>query len=415
MIVFKGFDDWVPIFQGGIQTDSRGRKHDGDALIDKAILKFNAARHEPPACIGHPEDNKPAYGWVEGLKKVAGKGGNLLLAKFRQVEPTFEGMVKAGRFKKRSAAFYPDGSLRHVAFLGAAPPAVKGLPDMAFTEEADAVFEFAESDNWKWEQVGDMMRRLREWLIDKFDQDTADRVVSQWAIEDIRAAPSQTASGEIQSALYREHEEDNDMTFKEKLIAAFNEFIGKIPDDGSAAGVSATGGTFTEADLAAARKQAADDAAEAERKKLTAEFAEKDRVALLAARKSEIAAWCDKMVAVGKLTPAMVKYGVPQFMEALAEKADMIQFGEGDDKVQATLYDRFKGLFETELPKVVEFGEVATRDKDTGGQGQAGAKVEALIREKMKNDKTLGYGLAFTEVQRENPDLVREYQQEIGG
>ena len=205
------------------------------------------------------------------------------------------------------------------------------------------------------------------------------------------------------------------MTFKEKLIAAFNEFIGKIPDDGSAAGVSATGGTFTEADLAAARKQAADDAAEAERKKLTAEFAEKDRVALLAARKSEIAAWCDKMVAVGKLTPAMVKYGVPQFMEALAEKADMIQFGEGDDKVQATLYDRFKGLFETELPKVVEFGEVATRDKDTGGQGQAGAKVEALIREKMKNDKTLGYGLAFTEVQRENPDLVREYQQEIGG
>jgi len=414
MYEFKGFDDWVPIFKGGKQIDSSGREHDGDALIEKSLAKFNAAKHEPPACIGHPEHDAPAYGWVEGLKKVAGMGGNLLLAKFKQVEPTFAGMVKAGRFKKRSAAFYPDGSLRHVAFLGAAPPAVKGLPDMAFTEEAGAVFEFAEN-NWKWEQVGDVMRRLREWLIDKFDQDTADRVVSQWAIDDIKAAPPTAAAEEIQPALYREHEEDNNMSFKEKLIAAFNEFVGKIPDEGAAAGGSATGGTFTEADLAAAKKQAAEDAAKAEREKLTAEFAEKDRVALLAARKGEIAAWCDKMVAEGKLTPAMVKYGVPQFMEALAEKTGAIEFGEGDGKVQATLYDRFKGLFETELPKVVEFDEIASRDKDTGGQGQAGAKVEVLIREKMKNDKTLGYGTAFSEVQRENPDLVREYQQEIGG
>jgi len=361
MIAFRGFDDWIPIFQGGKQTDSRGREHDGDALIEKAVALFNAARHEPPACIGHPEHDAPAYGWVEGLKKVAGKGGNLLLAKFRQVEPTFEGMVKAGRFKKRSAAFYPDGSLRHVAFLGAAPPAVKGLPDMSFTEDASAVFEFAEN-NWKWEQVGDVMRRLREWLIDKFDQDTADRVVSQWAIDDIKAAP-QPAAEEIHPALYTE-KEDNMPGLKEKLTALFQEFIGKIPDDGSAAGVSATGGTFTESDLAAARKQAADDAAKAEREKLTAEFAEKDRVALLAARKNEIAAWCDKMIAEGKLTPALVKYGVPQFMEALAEKTGAIEFGEGDGKVQATLYDRFKGLFETVMPKVVEFGEIATRDTE---------------------------------------------------
>ena len=36
-------------------------------------------------------------------------------------------MVEKGRFNKRSAAFYPDGGLRHVGFLGASPPAVKGL------------------------------------------------------------------------------------------------------------------------------------------------------------------------------------------------------------------------------------------------------------------------------------------------
>ena len=35
-----------------------------------------------------------------------------------------------------------------------------------------------------------------------------------------------------------------------------------------------------------------------------------------------------------------------------------------------------------ELPKMVTFKEIATRDKDTGGLGTAGAKIEALIKEK---------------------------------
>jgi hypothetical protein len=165
MIEFKGFDDWIPIFRGGPQTDSAGLVHDGDALIERAVSTFNAARHEPPAVIGHPADNAPAYGWVEGLKRQ----GDLLLAKFKQVEPGFADMVRQGLFKKRSAAFYPDGVLRHVGFLGAVPPAVKGLPDMAFAEPPAAVFEF--SEDWKWTSLSDVFRRLREWLIEKFYQD----------------------------------------------------------------------------------------------------------------------------------------------------------------------------------------------------------------------------------------------------
>ncbi len=64
---------------------------------------------------------------------------------------------------------------------------------------------------------------------------------------------------------------------------------------------------------------------------------------------------------------------------------------------------------------MVEFREVATRGTDTGGQGQAGSRVEALIQAKMKDNKDLTYGSAFAEVQREHPDLAREYRQEIGG
>lgn len=54
MIKFKGFDDWIPIFQDCSQTDSAGRVHDGMALIEKAVSTFNAAAgtsprgHRPP-------------------------------------------------------------------------------------------------------------------------------------------------------------------------------------------------------------------------------------------------------------------------------------------------------------------------------------------------------------------------------
>lgn len=141
---FKGFDDWISIFSGGKQRDNMGREHDGDALIDKAVANFNAAKHEPPAVIGHPADDAPAYGWVEGLKKE----GRLLLAKFKQVQPDFAQMVKDGLFKKRSAAFYQDGTLRHVGFLGAWPPAVKGLANLHFNKGEEAMtFEFNEHND----------------------------------------------------------------------------------------------------------------------------------------------------------------------------------------------------------------------------------------------------------------------------
>ena len=140
MIDFKGFDDFVPIFKGGKQTDSHGREHNGDALIDKAVAKFDPSHHEPPIVIGHPKQNSPAFGWVKDLKKV----GKLLYAKFKDVVPEFENMVKKGLFKKRSASFYPDGELRHVGFLGAMPPAVKGLADIEFDEKETAGITFIE-------------------------------------------------------------------------------------------------------------------------------------------------------------------------------------------------------------------------------------------------------------------------------
>lgn len=137
-------NEWIEIFKGGKQIDSGGVEHDGDALIDNAVRLFNAKEHEPPVVIGHPKDNHPAWGWVEGLRSKNVNGAKVLEAKFKDVQEAFANMVNAGQFKKRSAAFYPDGSLRHVGFLGATPPAVKGLADVKFKESDSIEFEFTE-------------------------------------------------------------------------------------------------------------------------------------------------------------------------------------------------------------------------------------------------------------------------------
>jgi hypothetical protein len=81
--------------------------------------------------IGHPKSNAPAYGWIEKLKRV----GDTLYALPKQLAQEFIEMVNKGLFKKRSISLYPDGTLRHVGFLGATPPAVKGLPDVEFSDE----------------------------------------------------------------------------------------------------------------------------------------------------------------------------------------------------------------------------------------------------------------------------------------
>lgn len=118
---------------------------------------YNAALHEAPLTVGHPQHDLPAYGWVQSLAYHEGddEAAPGLYAVPAQVNPAFADMVAAGAFKKISAAFYPPDSpsnpspgsyyLRHVGFLGAQPPAVKGLRNPAFSDAEGAdVLAFSE-------------------------------------------------------------------------------------------------------------------------------------------------------------------------------------------------------------------------------------------------------------------------------
>jgi len=124
---------WVDIFRVGNYGD-KGNYTPAD--LDAMVANYNPAEHEAPVVIGHPEHDAPAFGWVATLRRA----GDTLQAKLRQVAPQFETAVRQGQFKKRSAAFYRTArglALRHLGFLGAMPPEVKGLTDLRLCEFRD--------------------------------------------------------------------------------------------------------------------------------------------------------------------------------------------------------------------------------------------------------------------------------------
>lgn len=137
----------IEIFAAGTRRADDGTLHTiTKADLADVVNNYDPALHEAPLTVGHPEHDKPAYGWVQSMSVEGGK----LKMNARDVEPQFAEMVRTKRFKKRSAAFYhpQDPSnptpgkwyLRHVANLGAQPPAVKGLKDIPnFSEAAPAV------------------------------------------------------------------------------------------------------------------------------------------------------------------------------------------------------------------------------------------------------------------------------------
>ncbi|MBV6512346.1 MAG: hypothetical protein FMNOHCHN_01843 [Ignavibacteriaceae bacterium] len=171
---------WFEIFRTGKHTDSAGRtKEWTEADLDKIVSSYNPAQHEAPIVIGHPKDDAPAYGWIQALKR----SGDRLLALPSRLLPLFTEAVKNGFFKKRSVALNPDGSLRHVGFLGAASPAVKGLADPQFNDApADAhIYEYQEHN--ASDEFRKQLEELRA-LNDKLEQMLKNETASKTKLEE---------------------------------------------------------------------------------------------------------------------------------------------------------------------------------------------------------------------------------------
>ncbi|MBI3771452.1 MAG: hypothetical protein HY272_01915 [Gammaproteobacteria bacterium] len=181
---FRGFDDFIEVFRAGEQVSSDGtRRTWSNDELDQMVANHSAAT-AAPIVIGHPQVNDPAYGWVNELKR----DGDSLFAKFRDVHPEFSKAAEDGAYRKRSVRVYktPQNgfALEHVGFLGAKRPAI-ALDAMNYSARAEGeVFDF-EADWVTPNILARMMRRMREFLIEKFGAEEADRVMPDYEVSSL--------------------------------------------------------------------------------------------------------------------------------------------------------------------------------------------------------------------------------------
>lgn len=335
----------IQIFRPGRHTAMDGRSITfAEADLAAAAAAYDPALHEAPIVVGHSGgDAAPAYGWIASLS--TGEGGALEAAP-RQVDPAFAEIVRAGRYKKVSASFYtPDSPhnprpggyyLRHVAFLGAEAPAVKGLRPVSFADHGEGVVEFA--DGWQMGMVARAFRRMRDLFITKFGQEVADQALPTWEIDSLaEAAVAEQVAAPSPAPSYSEQNRET-----------------KVAQP-----------TAEEAARAAELERR-----EAELRTREASFAERDRTQRMVAN----AAWFDALVRDGRALPAHRGLTLA-FMERL-DAAEAVSFGEGEPRTELAAFQALLAGY----PKLVQFGEFAPRDP-SGGDGLAGegADVDAII------------------------------------
>lgn len=359
------------IFRPGRHTSSNGSSLSfTEDDLKASVAAYDPALHEAPIVVGHPKDNGPAYGWV---KSLAFDEQGAIVAEPQQIDEQFAEMVQAGRFKKRSASFYtPDSPanpkpgvfyLRHVGFLGAQAPAVKGLKDVNFADTEEGVVEFADAG-----LVSIMFRRLRDFFLAEYGAEKADQVLPAFYVEDLEAEARREADKMAPPTL-PSFSEDSDMTQETDAIRAE---------------LDAAKAKITELEGAAAK---------------VAEFSERE--AALASREAALArkgieAELDDLVKAGKVLPAE-KAALVSFMATLEEGEASIDFGEGDAAEKVNPRD-FMRRFLSSRPKVVDYAERT-------GETRNGADESALsdqdvadkARAKVKAARAEGKSLSFTE------------------
>lgn len=183
----------IEVFRPGTFSPMQG----GQLSFTAADLKAMADAYAPdtapaPVVVGHPSTDAPAFGWADGFDFDATE--ERLYANLTEIDADFAEAVQAGRYKKVSLSFFPPDHAanpvpgtwypKHVGFLGGAAPAVSGLKNASFSITFDEAITFtADFGEWGFEQTSRMFQGLREWLIEKFGIEDADKALPSYDIE----------------------------------------------------------------------------------------------------------------------------------------------------------------------------------------------------------------------------------------
>lgn len=338
--------DPIEIFRPGRRTSSTGEAIEfSEADLRATAEAYDPALHEAPIVVGHPRHDDPAYGWVASVAYAEGS----LRAAPHQVNADFAELVRGGAFKKVSASFYrPDAEanpkpgvwyLRHVGFLGAQPPSLKGLKPVQFADGEVGVVtvEFAERNGLvaaAIRGIASTLSRVRDYLIEKEGAEKADMILPAWRADDLNtmAAELDAKDAPTASAPFSEPKKETDMP----------------KDDDAALAARA-------AELADEQRRLA-----AERGALEAEqaaFAERET----AQRQRENLAFLEALIAEGRLPPGH-RDGMAAFMDAI-HGGGTVSFGEGDGKIAQSPADYLRA-FLSALPKGIDFTERAAGRPD---------------------------------------------------
>lgn len=343
----------IHVFRAGVHTTAAGERIEfTQADLEASAAAYDPGIHEAPLVIGHPKSDAPSYGWAKGLRC---KGADLFVVA-DQVNPEFAQMVNDGAFKKRSLKWYrPTDPLnprpgvwypQHVGFLGAVPPAIKGLQPVQFAEGGDLVeVEFGQYED---RVIARLFRRLREWLIAQHGQETADRVIDGYDVDALTedAVRDEQEPAPMPAPVFSQSDSQPD-----------TQEVSVSPEEKAA----------LEAENAALKER------------LGAIEAQQAATAM-ASRRAFAVEFCEGLIGEGKVLPAE-KEGVVELL-VLAGTASPVEFSQGGTTVTEVPLQRLEGLLK-ELPKRVEFGEVAKPERGAKAVEFAAADGLAVDTERL--------------------------------
>lgn len=346
----------LQIFKAGTHVAEDGRTLTfSEADVQQIADSYDPALHEAPIVVGHPKTDDPAYGWSKVLQAKDG----LLMAEPHEVDPAFAELVNNGRFKKISASiFMPDSPgnptpgkyyLRHIGFLGAQPPAVKGLKSASFAEGDDAACFAMSLAPLGW-TLTDLFRRFRDWLIDTQGLETADQVIPDWQIRG------------IENSTRNDDDSRTSALFASPLLIQFPRSAVGAP-----APTQATPLTREQVKLEIDPMSQQNNAEHAQRQQQldqqasTLDAREKALAAReQAARREDAVAFAEGLVKEGKLLPRQ-QPAVVELLLAQPNGKEPLNFAEGETTVSKPAESVLRELL-TSLPKTVDFSEKSAGD-----------------------------------------------------
>lgn len=333
----------IHIFRAGTHTDMHGRRINfSDADLNEIAQNYNPALHEAPIVVGHPKTDAPSYAWVSGIKKD--RDG--LKAEPRDIDPQFAELVKNRRYSKVSASFYCPESpgnptpgkyyLRHVGFLGAQPPAIKGLKQVSFAEDEEGVAEFAD---WSLQTTATLFSRIRDFFISQFGLEKADSAMPDYLIDSLRDDATRTTTADV--------------------TPSFSDPVG-IPAEDAIQPVAEKPAPTPPEDTAVDKElqvKLEQENADLKRQLDERNKAEAQRVAT--ERHNANVAFADSLVSDARLAPAG-KGLVVAVLDALGDGESPVSFSENGS--EQPLVEAFKAQMQKARP-LLDFGEVATGDR----------------------------------------------------